>query len=117
RKANSAAIVNWERQGKPVPPPHALKQQVVLDYGRRYGLRVMVETGTYLGDMVEAARSEFRRIYSVELDGELYRRAVERFRGRGNVVVLRGDSVAVLPKLLQRLNEPALFWLDGHYSS
>jgi hypothetical protein len=87
------------------------------DYARRYGLKVLVETGTYLGDMVEALRGDFDRIYSIELGDELHRRAQERFRAHGHVEILHGDSAVVLPGLLPRLRQPALFWLDGHYSA
>jgi len=31
------------------------------------------------------------------------------------VEVLEGDSAQVLPGVVARLTEPALFWLDGHY--
>jgi len=58
-------LVEWERIGKPVPPPHIIKQKVLRDYSKIYGLRILVETGTYLGDMVEAMKANFDRIYSI----------------------------------------------------
>ena len=112
-----AAISAWTQQGRPVPPPHAYKRRVVRQYAQRYGLQVLVETGTYLGDMVEAMRTKFRSVYSIELDRDLYQRAVQRFAKRKNVVIVQGDSGKVLPEVLGRLSVPALFWLDGHYSA
>jgi len=89
----------------------------VLQYARQFDLRVLVETGTYLGEMVDAMRTAFGRVYSIELDQELYWRAVQRFAGRGSVTIVQGDSSKVLPQLLAELAEPVLFWLDGHYSA
>ncbi len=32
------------------------------------------------------------------------------------MTIRRGDSAEVLPALLGQIDEPCLFWLDGHYS-
>ena len=111
------AVAAWEAAGRPVPPPHAYKAHVVREYGRRFGVHVLVETGTYLGDMLEAARPGFAELYSIELDRELHQRAVQRFARRENVKILCGDSAEILPQLVADLDGPALFWLDGHYSA
>ena len=99
------------------PVPHMLKQRVIREYAGRFRLRTLVETGTYMGDMVWAMRNEFDDIYSIELDLELHAKAVRRFRARSNVHLYRGDSAAVLDAVLDLLAGPALFWLDGHYSA
>ena len=52
-------IAKWEKGGKPLPPPHAVKQQTLQHYSERFGLKILVETGTYHGDMVEAMRELF----------------------------------------------------------
>jgi hypothetical protein len=100
-----------------VPVPHLLKQRALLEYGRRFNLRLLVETGTYLGDMVEATKRQFDRVYSVELSPELYERARQRFSRDANVELILGDSGRELGTLIPRLPGPALFWLDGHYSA
>jgi hypothetical protein len=64
-------IVRWTLRGKTAPPPHVIKQRAIKSYARRFGLSVFVETGTYLGDMVEAVRPHFKKIYSIELSEEL----------------------------------------------
>jgi hypothetical protein len=77
---------------------------------------VLVETGTYRGTTVRAMRRHFARIYSIELDDVLYERARRRFAADRHVEILHGDSGDVLPALVERLDEPCLFWLDGHFS-
>ncbi|MBN1440637.1 MAG: hypothetical protein JW929_14610 [Anaerolineales bacterium] len=109
-------LLRWTAAGKPAPPPHLVKQRVLRQYARRRRLRVLVETGTYRGDMVDAVKRDFERVYSIELGEELFRAAQRRFAGAPNVVLLQGDSGGVLPDLLKQIDRPALFWLDSHYS-
>lgn len=116
KRGQLAEIAKWEEQGKPAPPPHVIKQQVLREYARSYRLRTLVETGTFYGDMVEALRAEFDHIYSVELSQDLYEKAVKRFKGAHNVEIIHGDSGGEVGKLMDRIKQPILFWLDGHYS-
>jgi hypothetical protein len=108
-------LKNWESHGKPLPLPILLKQRVVLDHGRHHGLRILVETGTYFGAMVEACKDAFVQIYSVELQEAFYHRAKKRFARFPNVRLFHGDSAAVLPTILSEITERCLFWLDAHY--
>ncbi len=89
----------------------------VAAYGRAFGLKTLVETGTYLGDMVEAQRLRFDRLISIELSQDLYKAARSRFAHAKNVTILRGDSGELMPSIVAGLEGPALFWLDGHYSA
>ena len=66
--------------------------------------------------MVEAMRNSFDRIYSIELSNELYEKAKERFKGVEHIELIHGDSGIELKNVLNRINQPVLFWLDGHYS-
>ncbi|MEW6746963.1 MAG: hypothetical protein AB1486_29860 [Planctomycetota bacterium] len=106
----------WEAAGRPVPVPNIVKQRAVLDYGRRFGLRVLVETGTFYGAMLLAARPHFERLYSIELDNYLHQRARRLFAGDSGVHLAHGDSGKQLAGVLAELTQPALFWLDAHYS-
>jgi hypothetical protein len=105
----------WKLRGEPVRSPHLLKQRTVREYGERYGLRILVETGTYYGEMVSAMKNRFDRIYSVESDPGLAEQAIRRFARHPHVQILQGDSQRVLPELLRSLHQPALFWLDAGY--
>jgi len=117
RRKLKKELLEWERRGKPAPPPHIVKQRVIRSFAERYGLRCLVETGTYYGDMVEAMKCYFDRIYSIELSKELYEKAKLRFDGDKRLEIIHGDSGVELGKLLRRIDQPALFWLDGHYSA
>ena len=116
RRARAEAQA-WRASGAPGPPPAAVKHDLLREYGERFGLSTLVETGTYLGDTVAALRGDFSRIVSIELSERLYRWASRRFAGVTGVTILHGDSAEVLPRVLSTLAEPCLFWLDGHYSA
>ena len=117
RWKDQRAIARWEAEGRPAPPPHAVKRRNILRYRDELGLKILVETGTYKGDMVEAMKGEFDQVYSIELADHFYEAAVERFKVDANVEILHGDSGQVVEELMPRLNQPSLFWLDGHYSA
>ena len=116
RFREDAEIVRWIRTGRPVPAPGVVKRSVIRQYATRFDLRVLIETGTYLGDTVADLRENFDEVFSIELDDQLFRLAQRRFSGLPRVHVLHGDSSEVLPTILARLQTPALFWLDGHFS-
>jgi hypothetical protein len=105
----------WKLRGEPIRSPHLLKQRTVRDYAQRYGLRVLVETGTYYGEMVVAMKNRFNEIYSVEFDSQLAQRAAKKFSRWPHLHILEGDSQKVVPELLKSLQQPTLFWLDAGY--
>lgn len=116
RFKNWKDIRRWEAKGRPSPPPHAIKQRVLREFKDRYGLEILVETGTFKGDMMEAMKYDFRQLYSIELAAHFYERAMQRFINERHIEILQGDSGKVLESLVPKLDGPTLFWLDGHYS-
>jgi len=110
-------LAEWESKGRPAPVPHLIKQKAILAYAGKFNIKVLVETGTYRGDMVDAMRNHFDKIYSIELSQELFEKARDRFRLYPHVEIIQGDSGAELGKLIKRVHQPAIFWLDGHYSA
>jgi len=107
--------LQWRLRGRPLPPPHVVKQLAIVDYQRSRRFDTFVETGTFTGEMVEAMRPHFRRIISIEMAPEIHRQAMRRFAGDPHVELLLGDSATVLPRVLEQIRHPALFWLDGHF--
>ncbi|MDR1516902.1 MAG: hypothetical protein LBS52_02185 [Dysgonamonadaceae bacterium] len=106
----------WEKSGKPLPAPHPIKQDVIRHYQRQSGYNVLVETGTYTGEMIYMQRKNFKSLHSIELADYYYTRAVERFKKYKHIKIWHGDSARILPSVLSEINENVIFWLDGHYS-
>jgi len=113
RMRQSLAAKRWDGTG---PAPHPVKQRNIKKYASKHQLRILVETGTYYGDMVEAMRDTFDRIYSIEVSKSLFEKAKRRFAKYPHIQILHGDSAIELGRIVSRLTAPALFWLDGHYS-
>jgi len=109
-------VQKWIRRGRPAPAPPMIKLNVLRFYAQTFMPGIFVETGTYQGDTVYALRNAFRKLYTIELSHELYERARARLETAGNITAYEGDSTAILPQVLEQINEPCLFWLDGHYS-
>lgn len=109
-------IAGWFKKGKPIPPPHAVKQEIVKDIAQKSKLKIFIETGTFLGDMVNAVKNSFEKIYSIEINEKLYQMSKKRFKKYNHIHIIKGDSGEILKFLLQKINEPVLFWLDAHYS-
>jgi hypothetical protein len=106
----------WYDKGCPVPPPHIVKKMTIRAYQKKFKAEILVETGTFTGEMVEAQKKIFRKIFSIELGTELYNSAVKRFANEKHINILHGDSGMVLNQLIPKIDKPVIFWLDGHYS-
>jgi len=97
--------------------PHSyLKQKVVKKYAKRFSMDYLIETGTCGGDMLYATRKTFKKLYSIELAEIFYKLAKKRLSKYKHISLYHGDSVEVLPKILENIKKPCLFWLDAHYS-
>src|SRR5258705_7967209 len=105
-------LAQWEKKGMPLLTPHMVKQMAIEEYLRKFHTEILIETGTYLGDMVEAQRNHFKKIYSIELSERLFNKAQKRFKDHLHIKILHGDSGAVLNELMTGIGTPALFWLD-----
>lgn len=92
--------IEWLESGKPVPVPHIIKQLTVKKFARDYKPRIFIETGTYFGDMVWAVKDTFEKIYSIELEKNLYRRAKAKFSKYKHISIIQGDSAEALPGIL-----------------
>jgi len=102
-------------------------RSALLTHRNLIGAKDLIETGTYHGATVEMMIREFDRIMSVEISKkclDIARIRVERqdrfgrIKGRppASVELILGKSVEVLPKFLNSLVGPCVFWLDAHVS-
>ena len=96
--------------------PHQIKQYWISYYQKQYSIKTLIETGTYKGNTIHAFVHQFNRIYSIELDRDLWHYCKIRFKKYKNIELICGDSGLKLPKLLDEISERSVFWLDGHYS-
>lgn len=99
-----------------MPPPHVVKQEIIRYFQKLYSIRILIETGTFRGEMVYAQRKNFEKIISIELSEELFKIAKNRFKNYKHIEIIHRDSGKILEELINKISEPAIFWLDGHYS-
>jgi hypothetical protein len=80
-----------------------------------------IETGTLVGDTVVGLSSVFNTLHTIELSEKYYNLSTKRIKNEGfkNIKTHLGDSVNVLPTVLETITEQnnCIFWLDGHWSS
>jgi hypothetical protein len=60
-------LYEWNKKGCPPPPPHIVKQMTIAEYKDKYGYNILVETGTFMGAMVEAQKKKFQKIFSIRV--------------------------------------------------
>lgn len=115
-KSNNDFIALRKSNPNSVPVPHAAKQGVIREYANQFNIQCFVESGTFLGIMMNSMKDQFKKLYSIELSEILYKNAVNRFKNDKHINIVFGDSGTMLPQVIKDINEPVLFWLDGHYS-
>ena len=103
-------------QKKDMPTPSIIKHLIIKKQAKDSSTKVFIETGTYFGDTVEAVKSLFLEIHSIELGKELAALAQKRFAKYPQIYIHQGDSAVILPGLLENIKKSCLFWLDAHYS-
>ena len=113
--------VNYRRWKKYIDPtnpspPAYRKRSYIMERAKILRARTLVETGTYLGDTPFFLRNCFKAIYTIELNDDLYHGAKKRLAQFKNIHVMHGNSAEVLPLVFDRIEYPAVFWLDAHYS-
>lgn len=88
------------------------------EYLKEYAIGdTFIETGTYKGaGVLRALQFGFKTIHSIEIDEELYLENKERFKNNPEVNLHLGDSVDIVPGLVNELGGPATIWLDAHAS-
>src|SRR3954465_1062779 len=88
RRKQKIEFEEWEKNGYSFPPPHLIKQRTISEYREKYKYSVLVETGTAFGNMVEAQKKKFKRIFSIELGVDLFEKAKKRFKNDENVTII-----------------------------
>jgi len=107
----------WMTEGSKLPPPHESKRLCILQMQRIYKINILIETGTFMGEMVKAMAPYFKKILTIELSTEIYTETSKNLSHLHNISFLQGDSTNVLPEILKNITEPASFWQDENYSA
>ena len=110
------AINKWLSMGKPLPAPDLIKYKIINDFRKKFGLKIIIETGTYLGGMIDYNKYNFKEIHTIELMEKYYIDAKNMFASYKHIHCHQGDSSKVLWELMPNIKQKTLFWLDGHYS-
>lgn len=77
---------------------------------------LFIETGTNQGHTIFAMEQHFRNLITIELSEKYYTNTKNRYQG-SKINFILGDSAAVFEKNLASIEEDAIFFLDGHWSS
>jgi hypothetical protein len=109
-------LKNFSMVGWSLPLPYYLKRSILIRFAILSESKLFVETGTYLGDTPWQLRNHFDHLWTIEVYPPLAQLARQRFAKVKNVTTVEGDSEQALRNIVQSLNNPTLFWLDGHYS-
>jgi len=96
--------------------PRDVLSWTALHYPEYAGIDVMIETGTYLGDVPHHEKRRFKCIHTIEISEDLYNRAKTRLAPWPNIICHHGDSAEILERILEGINERAVFLLDAHWS-
>ena len=110
-----AALYRYDAGRLESPADHA-KRRHLLGIFRERKHQVLVESGTYLGGTVAFMLPHARKIVSVEIEPSLYEEARRRFAGEPKVELHLGDAAKLIPELVAGIDQPALIWLDGHFT-
>ncbi|MDD3263247.1 MAG: hypothetical protein PHR61_05425 [Candidatus Absconditabacteria bacterium] len=100
---------------------HDYKEKSIKKYSKKLYKPFLIETGTYLGEMIDAQIENFDRIYSVEIVEQLYLQNKVKYKNENNVYLYYGSSEEKMIEMIEhalKINSKAnfVFWLDGHYS-
>jgi len=91
-------------------------QELILNLATEFLVKDFIETGTYYGETAVWASKVFERVSTMENSQEIYEITKNKHQGINNIEFLFGDSRALLDKVVGKLAEPAIFWLDAHWS-
>lgn len=90
--------------------------QAIRDFRFWYPqVRTFVESGSADGDTVRQLHADFDQLYTVEIVPTVARGTARRLKKYSNIQCFEGDTSDIFPGLLEQINAPCFFWLDGHY--
>lgn len=101
-------IVNFTNVGPP--------NELINKLRDIFSISNFVETGTYKGNTAYWASRIFDYVIMIEASESLYKEVTEKYHHVKNIEFIYGDSREKLRGVIAKLDEPSIFWLDGHWS-
>ncbi len=93
----------------------SIDENLIKELRKFLPLEIFIETGTFLGDSLEAASRCFETCYSVELSAEYHHAASARFAHDPRIHIYHEDSSKFLEQNHSLYEgKSVLFWLDAH---
>ncbi|MEM9282584.1 MAG: hypothetical protein AAGA96_12215 [Verrucomicrobiota bacterium] len=77
---------------------------------------ICVETGTYRGEMTVEFSEIFEEVHTIELSEKWFQFSSKKLLDYPNVTCYLGDSAILVGKLSEKIDRPALFYLDAHFA-
>ena len=86
------------------------KSSLIKKIGTYYKINQLIETGTYLGDTSAALSSSFKKIYTVELNRELFKKTTKRLSKFKNVFCYNLSSDIFLKNIISKIKVKSIFF-------
>jgi predicted O-methyltransferase YrrM len=84
---------------------------------KKFGIKYIIETGTYLGDTTEELAKIVGHVHTVEINPSYQKDAKEKLKGFNNIYFFLGSSPEILDKvLLPDCNPATMIFLDAHWN-
>jgi hypothetical protein len=86
-----------------------------LQIKEQYGIKSVIETGTFYADTTKWLSDNFDKVYTCEVNAQYFKIGQEQLVGRTNVVSCLQDSREFLIEALKQAEGPVLIFLDAHW--
>lgn len=90
-------------------------EEKFLEIRDQWGIKTVIETGTYYADTTKWLAQHFETVYTCEIHEPTYKIAVEQLEGIKNVVHTLQPSQEFLGEALRIAEGPLLVFLDAHW--
>lgn len=91
-----------------------LPKALILQLQAHYHIETFIETGTFQAKTARWAAQHFKTVLTIEQAKSLYDKVAAL--PVKNITFIYGDSRQHLVPIVNELIQPAIFWLDGHWS-
>ena len=106
--------VLWIKNGFIGGRPSFIKMKVLDKFSIKNA--TWIETGTFKGETTAFLAKSANKVFTIEPDESLHKKAKKKLAKIKNIQVVFGESEKELKKITATLDEDCNFWLDGHYS-